>query len=123
MRPLILALLMVAQLQAVAQTPAPVVPPDWAEENMPASDAMKKAIREGVRETLAEEDKSETARRYQRDPRYGVRYGKFSAELEAAPGRPGCLGPNGLSRQDTSIFGGLLALPFLLVAAVTGKCN
>ncbi len=123
MRKLMLAILTVAQLQAVAQTPAPVVSPDWAAKSAPRPDDMKKAIREGVRETLAEDDHTEVARRYQRDPRYGVRYGKFSAALEAAPGVPGCLGPNGLSRQNTYIFGGLLALPFLVVAAVTGKCN
>lgn len=123
MRKLILALLMAAQLQAMAQTPAPVVAPDWAEDSAPAPGSMKQAIRDGVRDTLAEDDKSDVARRYQRDPRYGVRYGKFSAALEAEPGRPSCLGPNGLRRQNTYIFGGLLALPFLVVAAVTGKCN
>ncbi len=121
MRTLTLAVLMVAQLQAVAQTPAPVVPADWAERKVLSSpDAMKQAIRDGVRATLAEEDKADSVRR---DPRVATRFGKLSDELDAIPSRPSCLGPNGLSRQNTYIFGGVLTLPFLVVAAVTGKCN
>ena len=120
MHTLTLAVLMVAQLQAVAPPPAPVVPADWAERKVSSPDAMKQAIRDGVRATLAEEDKADSAHRV---TRVATRFGKLSDELDAMPSRPSCLGPNGLSRQNTYIFGGLLALPFLVAAAVTGKCN
>jgi hypothetical protein len=40
---------------------------------------------------------------------------------------PGCLGPDGLKHQPTNIgpvaVGGVLALPFLAVAALRGRCN
>ncbi len=49
-------------------------------------------------------------------------YQKFE-ETFADAKVPGCFKADGLKRQSTFIFKGLLALPFIAVAAVRGKCN
>ncbi|MCG2583089.1 hypothetical protein [Massilia sp. TS11] len=49
-------------------------------------------------------------------------YARFARRFDEAK-VPSCLHPDGLKRQPTFIFGGLLALPFLPIAALRGKCN
>lgn len=56
----------------------------------------------------------------------GSKYDAFATAFgESAV--PGCLRPDGLKRQPTGIgpfqLGGLLALPFVAVAKLRGKCN
>jgi len=137
-----------AQLTAAAQeasTPVLPVDPDWAEhpdrpapapprqedkatlssakpEDTPGPLPSKQAIKKAVRETLAEEASSEPARRHSQDALSGDRYGHFAKEFSEAQ-VPGCLRPNGLSRQPTFGLFGILALPFILVALARGKCN
>ncbi len=77
------------------------------------------AIKEAVRKVI-KEDKDEAKSKI---PDFSsTPYGKLDGAFEEAK-VPGCLRPDGLKRQSTFIFGGLLALPFILVAAVRGKCN
>jgi hypothetical protein len=77
-------------------------------------------IKGAVKETLASEKKE------QKQPRGAVlggeKYENFSREFSEAK-VPDCLHSDGLKRQPTFFLGGLLALPFVLVAAVRGKCN
>lgn len=77
-------------------------------------------IRDAVRETLAGE--SESPRRYDVDAITSISYAAFHRQAREAR-VPDCLHPDGLKRQSTFIFGGLLAMPFVLVAKLRGKCN
>jgi hypothetical protein len=75
-------------------------------------------IRQAVRETLAEQPATATlsARRAE----------AFARQVEDAT-VPGCLRSDGLKLQPTGIgpfsLGGLLALPFVAVAKIRGKCQ
>jgi acyl-CoA reductase-like NAD-dependent aldehyde dehydrogenase len=116
------ASVLVAQLAAA---PAAVtIPEDWASAPPPS----RKAIDAAVRDILAEEQAAAAAlaRRNEANTLRGDKYDTFAARFEEAA-VPGCLRPDGLKRQPTSIgpFGvsGLLALPLVLVAKIRGKCN
>jgi hypothetical protein len=80
-------------------------------------------IRKAVRETLAERP---AKGRVEGMPLSGERYEEFSRQFEEAR-VPGCLRPDGLKRQPTNIgpigVSGLLALPFVAVAKIRGKCQ
>jgi hypothetical protein len=79
-----------------------------------------KVIREAVRETLAEP--AENPRRYEADTIRGNSYTAFAQQVNDAR-VPDCLHSDGLKRQPTFFLGGLLALPFIAVAKLRGKCN
>lgn len=123
------ASLLAAQLAAAptgAATPlqAAVVPANWAS---PAYDP--RATREAIREFVAESAAKEEAAAFQRfsaGPRRDVRFEAFAKGFDEAE-VPGCLAPNALKHQPPKIgpiaVGGILALPFLVVAAVRGKCK
>lgn len=104
-----------------------VVPTNWAAAPPPNKAIIRRAIKESFEEenTIAEAESKEKAIPY----RYSAssqteqdKYEKFETTFADAK-VPGCLSSNGLKRQSTFIFGGLLALPFIAVAAVRGKCN
>lgn len=106
-------------LAAAAADPAPA-PPAPARLRVTDRDLIAKA----VRETLAETPPAPLARNGR----------SLSADAQGTLGRafdeaqvPGCLRPDGLKLQPPRIgpvgVGGLLALPFLALAAVRGKCN
>jgi hypothetical protein len=117
---------LLAQLATAPASAAPVatISEDWAAPPPPS----RKVIDSAVRETLAEEraKENEVPRRHEADMLRGDRYDTFAARFDEAV-VPGCLRPDGLKRQPTSIgpFGvtGLLALPLVLVAKLRGKCN
>lgn len=106
-----------------AATPADV-PADWARApNAPAASAA--AIRAAVNETIA----AERAAEREALPTYRFssapppdRYQVFADQFDDAR-VPDCLHADGLKRQSTLIFGGLLALPFVAIAKLRGKCN
>jgi hypothetical protein len=96
---------------------APDVSPDWAQRGaLPLQDtAIRVAVREALAGTAQPRMASGEAFRVDRNE-------KLSATFDAAR-RPGCLQPGGLKHQWTGPFAGILALPFVVVAAVRGKCG
>ena len=84
----------------------------------------EEAIRKAVREVLAE--KPSNPRLHEADTLRANRYDIFARQVEEAT-VPDCLHPDGLKRQPTGIgpigFSGLLALPFVAVAKLRGKCQ
>jgi hypothetical protein len=129
MRNKLIAIVLALQLGSAHAAVAPaVVAPDWAERSAPArADIVKRS----VREALAEHDEearqhAEPIRRHENDTLRGDAHDVFDQRMEEAR-VPGCLRPDGLKNQPTSIgpFGlaGLLALPMVAVAALRGKCN
>lgn len=104
-----------------------VIPNDWAAAPAPDKALIRRAIKESFDEekAIAEAESKEKAIPF----RYSAssqteqdKYQKFETTFADAK-VPGCLSRNGLKRQSTFIFNGLLALPFVAVAAVRGKCN
>jgi bacterioferritin-associated ferredoxin len=81
------------------------------------------AIRQAVRETLAET--KENPRRHEADVLSADQYQRFSNEFHEAK-VPYCMHPDGLKRQPTNIgpinFVGLYAVPFVFLAKMRGKC-
>lgn len=78
------------------------------------------AMRQAVRQTLAEQ--RQPARRDEGRVLRGDRYERFARQAEEAT-VPDCLHAEGLKRQPTFFLGGLLALPFVVVAKIRGKCQ
>ena len=108
---------------AVAATVPVKIPEDWTVTPPPS----RKATDVIVRELMAEETKERTGITDRLIPtlRAGD-HASLQARFEEAV-VPGCLRPDGLKRQPTSIgpFGvsGFLALPLILVAKLRGKCK
>jgi hypothetical protein len=110
--------------QLAASPGAATIAEDWAAAPPPS----REAIRKVVRDIVAEEKAREAAVPYQHEfnaPR-GDKYDAFADSFDEAA-VPGCLRPDGLKRQPPRIgffsFGGLLGLPFVVLAKVRGKCN
>ncbi len=104
---------------------APAVSPNWSIQTAPSDKIVSEAVRETVAEIRKQEDEEASATRYDTYNVYRHRQnGQQKFEVMFADSKvPGCLQPDGLKRQSTLIFGGLLALPFVAVAALRGKCN
>jgi hypothetical protein len=87
------------------------------------------AIRQAVRDTLAEEPKRPAAAA-RGDVLSGDGYRQFSRDFSEAK-KPSCLGPDALKHQPASFStknwnfsaGALMALPFWAAAIAGGKCN
>jgi len=78
------------------------------------------AIRKAVRDTLAE--KPDNPRLHEADTLRANRYDVFARQVDEAT-VPDCLHADGLKRQPTFFLTGLLALPFVAVAKIRGKCQ
>jgi hypothetical protein len=77
-------------------------------------------IKQAVQQTLAA-DKKETTR--EQGTVLGTeRYENFSRKFSEAK-VPDCLHPDGLKNQPTFFLAGLLAVPFVAVAAIRGVCR
>lgn len=119
MRSIVAACLIIALTAngACAQMPAAgSAPPAAPLRAQLTSDVIKGA----VRETLASEKKQQ--KQAPGTVLGGEKYENFSRDFSEAK-VPDCLHPDALKRQPTFFLSGLLALPFVLVAAVRGKCN
>jgi predicted amidohydrolase len=104
-----------------------VVPENWAAPPPPDRSLIKRAARESIEDekALAAARSKEAAipQRYTASSHPDQdKYEKFETTFADAK-VPGCFKSDGLKRQSTLIFGGLLALPFIAVAAIRGKCN
>lgn len=114
----------------LAQAEQVVIPDNWAETaKVPLVD--ENLIRRAAIETieaekvLAAEQSKEGAipQRLTLSSQPDLdKYERFAVQFDGAK-VPGCLRPDGLKRQPTFIFVGLLALPFIAVAKARGKCN
>ena len=123
-------LLLAQRAAAPAITPAPAlvpaadVPANWTSPTYDPR-VTRAAIREIVAETSANEDTA-AAQRFSGGPRRKDKYEKFAKGFAQAE-VPGCLGHDALRHQPPHFgpitFGGILALPFLVVAAARGKCK
>ncbi len=112
------AFVLAALLTAIASTA-------WATdpETPPASvrpHLDEDAIRKAVRDTLAE--RPDNPRLHEADTLRANRYDIFARQVEDAT-VPDCLHADGLKRQPTFFLTGLLALPFVAVAKIRGKCQ
>lgn len=115
---------MTLHLHVAAHAAEPVVSADWAADSAPRPAPREQAIKDAVRAALAEEapakplDRADAFRTEQSD---ALERGFEEARV------PGCLRPDGLKRQPTGWgpfqLGSLLALPFIAVAKIRGKCN
>jgi hypothetical protein len=121
MRTLIIVSLMLVLGSTRAQNqPLPAVPA------LPAQPASLRArltddvIKQAVQQTLAGE-KNDT-KREQGTVLGAERYDNFSRKFSEAK-LPDCLHSDGLKNQPTFFLGGILALPFIAVAAVRGVCR
>lgn len=111
----------------VAQQDTTVIPDNWATPPTPGKSVVRRAIKQSIEEekaiALAESKEKAIPRRYTASSKPEIdKYEKFALEFDDAK-VPGCLQHDGLKRQPTFIFSGLLALPFIAVAAIRGKCN
>lgn len=109
--------------------PAPA-PPRKPAPAAPAVELTDQRIKEAVAATIAaapDKDSVPANRQGLRAPTLSADEYKKLSEGFANAKVPACLGPDGLKLQPPKIgaigFGGLLALPFLLVAAARGKCK
>lgn len=117
MTPPLAAVVLAVQLQ----TSTPVVAPDWALNKPVARDvAIQAAIRAVLDEDRAKDPEQQL--RHETDTLRGGAYQRFVDGIEEAR-VPDCLHKDGLKRQTTLIFSGLLALPFVAVAKLRGKCK
>ncbi len=105
----------------------PVIPADWAAPPPPDKSLIRRAIKDSLEaeKILAAARAKEQAipMRFTASSRPEQdKYERFAEGFDEAK-VPGCLSPDALKRQPTFIFQGLLALPFVAVAAIRGKCN
>lgn len=108
-----LALACCARALAADPATAPVAP---APRAVPSAET----IRAAVRATLAE--RPAIPRPHAADTLRATRYDAFARQAEEAT-VPDCLHAEGLKRQPTFFLGGLLALPFVPIAWLRGKCQ
>jgi hypothetical protein len=80
----------------------------------------KATIQAAVRAVLDEQPA--IPRLHEADTLRANQYDRFARQVEEAT-VPDCLHSEGLKRQPTFFLGGLLALPFIAVAKVRGKCQ
>lgn len=115
---------------AGAQTPTPVPAPvvATASSTLPAAPQLTQPmIRDAVHAVLAEEAKAAEGQPVMQQVTIRAdKYEKFAAAFSEAK-VPDCLHEDGLKRQPTNLgpigLGGILALPFMAVAKMRGKCN
>lgn len=110
------ASLVVALTANAAWAQAPVQAPSAPLRAQLTSEVIKKA----VTQTLADDKKE--SKLGQETALGAERYENFGRDFSEAK-VPDCLHPDGLKRQPTFFLAGLLAVPFVLVAAVRGKCH
>jgi hypothetical protein len=122
----LVAVLLAASL-ASAQAQEVVISDNWAAAPINDEQLIKRAVRESIAEErdigIARSKAAAIPVRYSASSQPAIdKYERFGLMFDDAK-VPGCLQSDGLKRQPTFIFVGLLALPFIAVAAARGKCN
>ena len=122
--PALAGLLAAACLDGAALADEPGAPAAAQSQRTPAAALRARpdddSIRRAVRETLAEQP--DNSRLHEADTYRANRYDSFARQVDDAT-VPDCLHADGLKRQPTFFLQGLLALPFIAVAKVRGKCQ
>jgi len=103
---------------AALETPPAVADAGGARKTSALPD--RAAIQAAVRAVLDEQPA--IPRLHEPDTLRANQYDRFSRQVEEAT-VPDCLHSDGLKRQPTFFLSGLLALPFIAVAKVRGKCQ
>ena len=120
--PVLIFLMLALQIEGAAAFGAPEAPAPAPPAVLDLSD---KLIHDAVRATLAA-SKDDNPRRHEADTLRPDRYQMF-AQAFADARVPDCLHSDGLKRQPVGIgpvvIRGVLALPFVAVAKLRGKCN
>lgn len=116
MKPIVVTVLLTALSSAAWAGDQAAAPPPGAARQRPDEDAIRKA----VRETL--DENPDPPRLHDAGTLRANRYDIFARQVDDAI-VPDCLHPDGLERQNTFHLAGLLALPFVAVAKVRGKCR
>ena len=121
----LLCLAVSARAEPPAEPLAPSAPAPASEAQLPKpvstlrSRISDESIRKAVKETIA--DTWENPRRHENDTISATAYETFGRDFSEAK-VPDCLHADGLKRQPTFFLSGLLALPFVAVARIRGKC-
>lgn len=122
-----------ATSNSTAPEPAAALSANWAQPVVPSDTVIRRAVRETIIDDREQEEAAAKAaakaaaipERYSASSNPDVKLDKYQrfekGFIEAKV--PGCLQKDGLKRQPTFIFMGLLALPFIPIAALRGKCN
>jgi len=122
----LLCLAVSARAEPPAEPLAPSAPAPASEAQLPKpvstlrSRISDESIRKAVKETIA--DTWENPRRHENDTISATAYETFGRDFSEAK-VPDCLHADGLKRQPTFFLGGVLALPFIAVAKIRGKCK
>lgn len=122
----LLCLAVSARAEPPAEPLAPSAPAPASEAQLPKpvstlrSRISDESIRKAVKETIA--DTWEDPRRHENDTISATAYETFGRDFSEAK-VPDCLHADGLKRQPTFFLGGVLALPFIAVAKIRGKCK
>jgi hypothetical protein len=106
---------------------------NWAKPAVPSDSVIRRAVRESIIDEREEEQAAALAAskaaaipvRFTASSRPDEKldkYQRFERGFIAAK-VPGCFKPDGLKRQSTFFLSGFLALPFIPIAALRGKCN
>ena len=107
----------------LSTNPAPALPSALEQKGQAGtmrSRISDESIRKAVKETL--DAAWENPRRHEADTITATPYEEFGHAFSEAK-VPDCLHADGLKRQPTFFLGGLLALPFVAVAKIRGKCK
>lgn len=115
-------LLAACLIVALASTSASAQPlPGQAEPDVALRSRLTNdVIKDAVKNTLRDDKKGQQVNK---EEAFGVeRYENFARDFSEAK-VPDCLHSEGLKRQPTFFLTGVLALPFIVVAAVRGKCH
>lgn len=141
---LIAAALGTQTAQAAAPVPAPssnstapeapvALPENWARPALPPDSVIRRAVRDSVVDEREQEEAALLAaskaaaipRRFTASSNPDEKLDKYQrfekGFIEAKV--PGCMSAQGLKRQHTLFLSGWLALPFIPIAALRGKCN
>jgi hypothetical protein len=124
-KPFVSVMLAVSAAAATAQEP--VVSDNWAAAPINDERLIKRLVRESIEEekdiAIAQSKAAAIPQRYTASSQPAkAKYERFAERFDDAK-VPGCLTGDGLKRQSTFIFSGLLALPFIPIAYLRGKCN
>jgi hypothetical protein len=112
-------IVILTSLSANAQTKS-LSPPSPAPQEMPLRATLTgDLIKQAVKQSLAEEQKE--AALMPGKALSADRYGEFGRQVSEAR-IPDCLHGDALKFQPT-LFGGLLGIPFVVAAALRGKCR